>query len=202
MRRMGIRQYFIAGIFMAVLTVLCLGGLSGSVHAKGISASKVRKMADKTVKKQTKKVSKKDKAARLERVFAYADEKFAYQANADKAFVEATLQKQLSDGNLRSAAYTMLKKRRGTCIHEAAALAYLIRRATGYPTQMVIGQTDAFTGKSQLHAWVEASIDGAWFVFDSNLDRSKGKTRTWFRIPADGSDRRYEHYTAVWRKAV
>ena len=105
MRKMSIRQCVIIGIFMAALTILCMGAFSGSVHAKGVSASKVKKLADKTVKKQTKKISKKDKAARLERVFAYADDKFAYTSNADKAFVEASLQKQLSDANLRSAAY-------------------------------------------------------------------------------------------------
>ena len=202
MRETGIRRCLVITACMFLLVSFCLSGALHSVSAAGVSASKVRKQADKIIKKQTKKISKKDKAARLDRILRYADGSYSYRPLADKPFIQASLEKQMSDKNLRSAAYTMLKKRKGTCFHEAAALAYLIRRATGYPTQMVIGQTDAFSGNMQPHAWVEALADGYWRVFDSNLDRAKGGSMAWFGIPTDGSDQRYSHYKPVWRKDV
>ncbi len=202
MKGLRIRRSLILSVCMFLLTAVCLCGFGASAQAAGVSASKVKKQADKIIKKQTKKISKKDKAARLERILQYADRSFAFAQRADRAFIEAARDHMLSDKNLRSAAYTMMKKRKGTCFHEAAALAYLIKRAAGCPTKMVIGQTDAFSGKKQSHAWVEAYVDGVWMVFDSNLDRTKGGAMNWFRIPADASDPRYTHYTKVWEKAV
>jgi transglutaminase-like putative cysteine protease len=66
----------------------------------------------------------------------------------------------------------------------------------------VIGKTDAFSGEWQLHAWVETCVNGAWQVFDSNLDRSKGSALTWYQIPTDGSDERYKHYQGEWSRNV
>ena len=187
------------GILLALL-VLCAAPVR--VQAANASASQIKKLADKVVKKQTKKIKKKDKAARLEKLFRYADNKYKYKAVADKAFIEASLKKKMGKTNLRNAAYTMLKKKKGTCFHEAAALAWLIKRGTGYQVKVVIGTTDAFSGKEQAHAWVEVKVGGKWLICDSNLDRAKGKKLTWFRIPTDGSDERSSHYQAKWKGSV
>ena len=203
MMEIRIRRPMWIGITAVILSVLVLCGMQRRVcAAPAPNAAQVRSLADKIIKQQTKKTSKKDKAARLEKVFRYADKKFAFRPVADKAFIEASLHKQMSRKNILLAAGTMLKKKRGTCFHEAAGLAYLIRRSTGWPTRIVIGKTDAFSGEWQLHAWVETCVNGAWQVFDSNLDRSKGSALTWYGIPADGSDERFKHYQGEWNRNV
>ena len=190
------------GLCAVVFTVVCMCVFAHGVHAASPSAAQVKNLVAKTVKKQTKKMPKKDKTAKVEKIFRYADNRFVYKPLTDKAFIQASLYKQLNGKNIRLAAYTMLKNRKGTCFHEAAALAYLIKYAAGCPAQIVIGQTDAFNGEKQLHAWVEAQIDGVWLAFDSNLDRAKGKNLAWYRILTDGSDERYSHYAVIWRKAI
>ena len=105
MKGLRSRRSLILSVCMFLLTAVCLCGFGASAQAAGVSASKVKKQADKIIKKQTKKISKKDKAARLERILQYADRSFAFAQRADSAFIEAARDHMLSDKNLRSAAY-------------------------------------------------------------------------------------------------
>ena len=189
-----------------LLAAVMLLFLPQQAHAKTVSAAQVRKAADAIVSKQTKKIKKKDKEKKLEKVFRYADKAFRYKGGTTpEAFVQAFVTKagRTSNKVLRSAAYNMLKKKKGTCLDEAMGLAYLIRRATGYTVYLAVGETDAFTGKEQQHSWVEVKIGGQLYAFDSNLDRQQaGKSLKWYRIPTDGSDELYSHYRKKWSRKI
>ena len=192
-----------AVILLAAVMLLFLPQRS---HAKTVSAAQVRKAADAIVRKQTKKTKKKDKEKRLEKVFRYADKTFKYKGGTTpEAFVQvfATKAARTPDKVLRSAAYNMLKKKKGTCLDEAMGLAYLIRRATGYTVYLAVGETDAFTGKEQPHSWVEAMIGGQLYAFDTNLDRQQaGRSLKWYRVPADSSNELYSHYRKKWSRKI
>lgn len=76
----------------------------------------------------------------------------------------------------------MLQTKNGSCYHDAAAFAYLARRATGLPVRICVGTSNAFnTSRWQSHGWVEIKISGKWYTFDTNANRfsslRKGK---WF----------------------
>lgn len=76
----------------------------------------------------------------------------------------------------------MLTTRKGSCYHDAAAFAFLAKRATGLPVRICIGTSNAFNTKNwQAHGWVEIKVGNTWYTYDTNANRfsslRKGK---WF----------------------
>ncbi|MDO4340420.1 MAG: transglutaminase domain-containing protein [Eubacteriales bacterium] len=79
----------------------------------------------------------------------------------------------------------MLTKKKGSCYHYAAAFAFLAKRATGLPTRICWGTSNAFNTKVwQPHAWVEIKINGKWYTYDPNAARySKLRKGRWYQQP-------------------
>ncbi len=193
----------IAALMMAILMLSLTPGEVSAKIPSSVSAKTLKKAVAKVVNEQTKGIDENDQSARLAKIYSYAVSRYSFRSMTDKPFIQAGTQNKLSAGNYRKASYTMLKKKKGTCFHEAAALSSLIRRATGYKTRYVIGKTDVFSGKSQAHAWTEVLINGIWYLFDSNAERTKGTGNTFYMVPKDAANATYAHYQEVWsRKAI
>ncbi len=145
------------------LLVLCTCMIAVPVQAAKKTA--LEKKAESIVKKQTneKKDSKKQK---LKKLFQYM-EKCGYQR---------TIGFKNKKGWEKTYALEMLKKRKGSCYHYAAAYAFLAKKATGYTARVCIGKTNGFNAKRwQQHAWCELKIKGKWYIFDPNMDQYAAK---------------------------
>ena len=71
-------------------------------------------------------------------------------------------------------ALDMMRSKAGSCYHFAAAYAFLVKRATGYPVRIGYGTSDAFRkGNFQPHAWCEIKIGNTWYTFDTNVAWAK-----------------------------
>ncbi len=201
----SIRQSLRRGmILIMVMMIMALAPATVSAKSSAsVSGKTLKKTVKKVVNAQTKGIADTNTEAKLAKIYSYAVGTFSFRSMNDQPFIQAALKNKLSAGNYRKAAYTMLKKRRGSCFHEAAALASLIRGATGYNTRYVIGESDVFSGKKQKHAWTEVLINGIWYLFDSNAERTKGTGNTFYMVPKDASNATYAHYQEVWsRKAI
>ena len=99
---------------------------------------------------------------KLKKLFTYVEKKCGY---ARKVGFEAY------DGWEKDYAWEMLKTKKGSCYHFAAAYAYLAAKATDYKVRIGVGQTNGFSGELQPHAWVEAKIKSTWYVCDPNMDK-------------------------------
>ncbi len=190
-------------LIMAMMIMALAPATVSAKKSASVSGKTLKKMVKKVVNTQTRGIADTNTEEKLAKIYSYAVGTYSFRSMNDQPFIQAALKNKLSAGNYRKAAYTMLKKRRGSCFHEAAALASLIKRATGYDTRYVIGESDVFSGKKQKHAWTEVLINGIWYLFDSNAERTKGTGHTFYMVPKDASNAIYAHYQAVWsRKAI
>ena len=73
---------------------------------------------------------------------------------------------------------------KGNCYRYAAAFACLAKQL-GYPVKVVTGQIQAVKGGTTPHAWVEIVTEGDWYVYDCEMQDSKGQ---------DLYHRTYENY--------
>ena len=74
-------------------------------------------------------------------------------------------------------AQKMIKSKKGSCYHFAAVYGYLAKKATGYKVRVAVGQTKGFSGSWQPHAWTEVKVKGKWYIFDTNMDKFKAKSK-------------------------
>lgn len=51
------------------------------------------------------------------------------------------------------------------------------KKATGYKVRVAVGQTKGFSGSWQPHAWTEVKVKGKWYIFDTNMDKFKAKSK-------------------------
>ena len=131
------------------------------------------KALDKVIKTQkfTAKTTDKQK---LQKLFNYTKKAFGY-----KRYMGGIPSASGWDSKF---AQEMLKTKAGSCYHDAAAFAYLARRATGLPVRICVGTSNAFNKtRWQNHGWVEVKVGNKWYTFDTNANRfsslRKGK---WF----------------------
>ncbi len=189
-------------LLMAVMVLAAVPVKASAKMPSSVSGKTLKKTVKKIVNAQTKGIDAADKEAKLKKIYTYAVNKYAFRSMTDKPFIQAATKSKLSAANYRLASYTMLKKRKGSCFHEAAALSSLIRRATGYKTRYVIGKTNVFSGKKQPHAWTEVRINGSWYLFDSNAERTKGDGTTFYMVLKDAANATYAHYESVWSRSA
>ena len=50
-------------------------------------------------------------------------------------------------------------------------------KATGYKVRVAVGKTKGFSGSWQPHAWTEVKVKGKWYIFDTNMDKFKAKSK-------------------------
>lgn len=147
-----------------------------NVQVEAATATKLnttlKKELDKVIKAQ-KFTSKTTDKQKLQKLFKYTKKAFKYQRYMGVPS---------ASGWDSQFAKEMLQKKAGSCYHDAAAFAYLARRATGLPVRICVGTSNAFnTARWQNHGWVEIKVSGKWYTFDTNANRfsslRKGK---WF----------------------
>jgi len=81
---------------------------------------------------------------------------------------------KLASGWTEKFALEMLKDNKGNCYRYASAVAYLAE-GLGYDASVVTGKIVAVGGGMTPHGWAEVKIDGKTYLFDANMDDSKGK---------------------------
>ena len=129
--------------------------------SKKIDAALVKTM-DKILKSGKITESTADSTA-LKKLFTYCTKKFKYQR---------VMGFKPTSGWEYTYAKQMLTTKRGSCYHDAAAFAFLAKRATGLPVRICIGTSNAFNQKNwQAHGWVEIKIGNTWYTYDTNANR-------------------------------
>lgn len=150
----------------AAALVLASCVLTGSPAANRMHVS--AKTAEEDLQKKTEKIvnretgPKDSEKKKLKKLFSYIENDYEY---ARKVGFEAY------DGWEKDYALEMLKDKKGSCYHYAAAYAYLAKAASDYDVRIGLGQTNGFSGRLQSHAWVEIRIDGKWYICDPNMDK-------------------------------
>ena len=132
----------------------------------------LKKNLDKVIKAQ-KFTKKTTDTKKLQKLFNYTKKAFGYQRYMGVPS---------ASGWYTQFAKEMLQTKKGSCYHDAAAFAFLARRATGLPVRICVGTGKVFNSSVwQNHGWVEIKISGKWYTFDTNANRfsslRKGK---WF----------------------
>ena len=94
----------------------------------------------------------------------------------------------------------MLTNKKGSCYHYAAALAFLVKRATGLPVRIGTGTARVYRkDNAQFHGWVEIGIGGAWYIYDpivakNAANRDKSLTYPLYKLPYNTAR---QYYTAT-----
>lgn len=140
--------------------MLAAGGAAAPAVTVDAAKSSLEKSAEKLVKKVVKK--EKNQKKQLKKLFQYVEKTYGY------ARVMGFTGKK---GWEKAYAAEMIKNKKGSCYHFAAAYAFLAKKATGYKVRIVIGKTNGFSGALQEHAWTEINIDSKWYICDSNMDK-------------------------------
>lgn len=128
---------------------------------KTMKKSDLEKKAERIVNAKVKKGSSKEAA--LKTLFQYVEKTCNYSRAIGFSPVS---------GWEKTYALDMLRTKRGSCYHFAAAYGFLAKKATGYPVRVCIGTTNGFNkSRWQPHGWCEIKIKGKWYVFDPNMDK-------------------------------
>ena len=151
-------------------------GAENSISAQGetvlagkktVKKSDLEKKAERIVNAKVKKGSSKEAA--LKTLFQYVEKTCSYSRAVGF---------QPVSGWEKTYALDMLRTKRGSCYHFAAAYGFLAKKATGYPVRVCIGTTNGFNkSRWQPHGWCEIKIKGKWYVFDPNMDKFAAGSR-------------------------
>ncbi len=148
-------------------------------NSKGVMVPQKTKSVDQSLVKKMDQIIKAgagkstgEKA--LKKLFAYVTKTYGY---------ERVIGFEPTKGWDVRYAKEMFTKKKGSCYHDAAAFAYLAKRASGYPVRICVGESNAFReDRWQPHAWCEIKIGKTWYTYDTNANRfsslRKGK---WYR---------------------
>lgn len=140
---------------------------SAKTSKKTVKKSDLEKKAERIVKAKVKKGSSKEAA--LKTLFQYVEKTCSYSRAIGFSPVSGWEKKYALD---------MLRTKRGSCYHFAAAYGFLAKKATGYPVRVCIGTTNGFNkSRRQPHGWCEIKIKGKWYVFDPNMDKFAAGSR-------------------------
>ena len=169
----------------------------GSTGAEKISRTRklgaLVKRVDSVIKVKARGVT--NKKNKLSKLFDYmSEEQFLY--------ARAAANMTGSVGWGRTAALQMLRQKKGSCYHFAAAYGFLAKRATGYPVRICWGQANVFDKtRFSAHAWVEIKIGGVWYTFDPNAARFSSRTDVkWFMVKSSSVANKV--YKKAGRKSV
>ncbi len=167
-----------------ILTLaLILGSFTAVQFPLQVSAAKkvtVKTAAEAIIKKKVK--AKDSDKTKLKKLFKFCRNTYAYGR------VYSIAQDQKKSGwkkdlkLFKSYALYMMSNKQGTCYHDAAAYAVLAKLATGLPVYIVVGETTAFTGNKQAHAWVEVKVGKTWYICDASVDRQKKTAYSFFLL--------------------
>lgn len=142
--------------------------LKKEVKKGKVSNAVLKKEIDSIIKKNVKSSDSKEK--KMNKLFKYVEKKYGY-----KRLYNIKLSNNLT--GMRLYAGQMFVDEKGSCYHYAAAYAFLVKRATGYPVRICLGKTNGFNENNlQAHGWVEVKIKGTWYVFDPNMDKFAEKS--------------------------
>lgn len=177
-----------------LLLVFCM--IFAAVPVSAASTQKADKALKTAVNKavgRSKVKSTDSKKAAIKKVFNYATKNFGY-ARAPLGFKPDSTK----DWAL-SYAKEMLKNKKGSCYHDAAAFAFLAKKVSGYDVRIGYGQAKVYSSNYQLHAWVEVKIGKTWYVYDTNANRfstlRKGK---WYQQKRTSVTKVYNFKTAKY----
>jgi hypothetical protein len=151
---------------VALLIIVSLLFTSFGITAQAKSDS-FKTTVTKIVNKQVKSTD--SKKTKMKKLFKYAEKTYGYKRV--KNFSAST-------GWAKKYAQEMYKNKKGSCYHDAAAYAYLVKKATGYKVRIGVGKTNGFNKDIlQSHAWVEVKVGSTWYICDTNLDRNAAKSK-------------------------
>lgn len=154
------RQWRQALAFVLAVCI-CLAGFTGTVQAAKKSVDE--KLDEKVTSILDKNTDEEDTGKeKLKKLFTYVEDEYGYERKV--GFEDYA-------GWEKDYAYEMLRKKKGSCYHFAAAYAYLAAKATDYKVRIGVGQTNGFSGELQPHAWVEIKIKSTWYICDPNMDK-------------------------------
>lgn len=172
LKTVGTRTYYFGPDGAAKTGWYTIGGNSYYFNSKGVLQSKYTKTIDKTlVKKMDQIISSQKITYRTSASTAMAR---LYRYMRDKCRYDRVIGFKAEKGWDAVYARKMLMNKKGSCYHFAAGYAYLVKRATGLPVRIALGQTNAFNAKVwQNHAWCEVKINGVWYTFDPNVAWAK-----------------------------
>ncbi|MGN0154084.1 MAG: transglutaminase-like domain-containing protein [Lachnospiraceae bacterium] len=155
-----------------------------------VSNTALKKDLDSIIKKKVK--SSDSKEEKMQKLFTYVEKKYGYQR-----LYTTKVSKNLT--GMRLYAGQMIVDGKGSCYHYAAAYAFLVKRATGYPVRICIGKTNGFNENNlQDHGWVEVKIKGTWYVFDPNMDKfAENSSGKYYMKKKDELKSVYNNYTGV-----
>ena len=89
-------------------------------------------------------------------------------------------------------AASQMDKWGGNCYRYAAFLGMLFREATGMEVRVHEGETFAYGGGYTYHGWVTVKENGAWYVYDVELQKHSGVSAAYcYKVPASSS---YYHF--------
>ncbi|MDO5135122.1 MAG: transglutaminase domain-containing protein [Eubacteriales bacterium] len=179
----------------AAVCLLILGLVLGALPVQAAATGKADKALTTSVNKVLKGrriTSSTPKEKALKKVFSYV-KKCRYE-RAPLGFKPDTQKNWETDF-----AKKLLKSKRGSCYHYAAALAFLAKKATDYPVRIGYGQAKAFGSSWQPHAWVEIKIGRTWYTFDANADQfSKQREGKWYQQKRSSMKKIYRYKTAKY----
>jgi hypothetical protein len=152
----------IVSVLIVLILVLTSFGMTSEAKSDSFQTT-VTKIVNQQVK------SKDSKKTKMEKLFKYAEKTYGYKRV--KNFSADT-------GWAKKYAQEMYKNKKGSCYHDAAAYAFLVKKATGYTVRVGVGKTNGFNKKVlQAHAWVEVKVGSTWYICDTNLDRNVAKSK-------------------------
>lgn len=178
----------------ALLLMLCIVLSAVPVQAaKTVKADKALTIYVNKAVKNSRVTKSNSKKAALKKVFNYTA-KFQY-GRATMGF-----KPEKTKNWERDFAKAMLKTKRGSCYHSAAAFAYLAKKVTGYQVRIGYGQAKAFSQKYQAHAWVEIKIGKTWYTYDPNAAAMKSSVLKgkWYQQKRTAMRRVYNFNTAKY----
>ena len=172
------------------------------ITALPVQAATKTVKADTTIKKEVSKVIKTNKitsstskSVALKKVFTYMTTKNRYKYSRAPLGFKPNVQKNWE----RDFAKQLLKNKRGSCYHYAAAYAYLAKKISKYPVRIGYGQAKVFSDKWQAHAWTEIKIGKTWYIYDANAQQfSKKRVGKWYQQKRTSMTKIYNLKTAKY----
>lgn len=166
-------------------------GVKDARYSKVVDSSLVKKM-DAIIK--TRKLSDATSSGKLNALkvlYNYVKKYYGYQRVVGfKATTgwESTYAKEM-----------IVTSKKGSCYHYAAAYAFLVKRATGLPSRICIGTSNAFNAsKWQPHAWCEVQIGSNWYTFDPNAAKYSSRKINWYKRSHSYMEGRYYKTTKTF----
>lgn len=172
-------------------------------NKKGVfvkKSSTCRKIDTDLVKKMDAVIAKQKLTAKIKpetavkKLFNLVRDDYGYDSLSARGFKPEKAEKNWE----YTFAKQMLTTKKGSCYHYSAAMAFLVKRATGLPVRIGTGTAQVYSKNStQPHGWVEIRIGGSWYVYDpivakNAANRDKSLTYPLYKLPAKTAKKYYK----------